>query len=169
MNRTEWQDFRQLLREELRGLLDLPLPEDARPEAWTPREVFHHVLLAEAGTVRLLERLSEAGVAPGPEAAWPFRNELLAFSLEKAMGVGPLNNTDPNPEIGDKELDDLEEALQLRLQALAERGDAVDLSEAGYPHPLAGQLNFYEWLVFTSVHEALHLQRLRLDLQTVRN
>jgi hypothetical protein len=40
------------------------------------------------------------------------------------------------------------------------------LDAIAFPHPLAGKLNFYEWLAFGGIHERLHLTQLQSDVSS---
>lgn len=170
MNKTDWMQYRTTTRQELRSLLHTPLPFGTRQDAWTPREVLHHVLKAEAGTLPLFERFaSKAGAAhPRNDGPWTIREELFSFSLDRAMSVPPFKDTDPDASVADADLDSLSSSSRWRLEEFADLGDRLDLVHLAYPHPLAGKLNYYEWLVFGVVHEWLHLRRLKSDLFPVK-
>lgn len=166
-NFLEWQNYRNHLRAELIGLQGAVLRPGLRDGAWTPRQVFHHVLLVDAGTADLLEKLSsKAGaVAPrNPDQPWPFREVLMDFPLDTAFSVPAFKGTEPKADVADRILRQLAESNLQRHTALASRAQRSSYDSIEYPHPLAGRLNFYEWLVFGGIHESLHLQQLRQDV-----
>lgn len=166
MNLKQWKDWRAGLRAELKGLVGRPLPRGHRVEAWTARQVLHHLFLSDRGTAALLERLlakAGPGAARGP-GDWPVRPELLDFPLDTAFSVPAFRGTEPRARVSDRELTALEDDVVPRLLALAEAADGRDLEPTKFPHPLAGPLNFYEWLVFGGVHDGLHLRQLKDDL-----
>lgn len=167
MDKTKWHEYRTSTRQELKALLAVPLPHGARSKAWTPREVLHHVLRTEVSTLTLFERFvarADGAKFRKPSQPWTIREELFSFSLDRAMSVPPFRNTEPDPAVTDTELESLAASSSSRFQEYAGIGDTLDLAHLDYPHPLAGKLNYYEWLVFTPVHEWLHLRRLKSDL-----
>lgn len=170
MNKTQWLEYRTGTRQELRGFLHASLPHKAREEAWTPREVLHHVLRTEVTTLPLFERFSTkaGGASPRKAEPWNIREELFSFSLDRAMSIPAFHNTDPDPAVTDDVLDSLSASNMRCFDEFADLGDRMDLSHLVFPHPLAGKLNFYEWLVFGVVHEWLHLRRLKSDLFPVQ-
>ena len=46
------------------------------------------------------------------------------------------------------------------LHKLRPRLEAVDLSNAKFPHPAFGTMNLYYWLAFIGLHEARHLRQI---------
>jgi len=162
----EWTSFRANLRSRLREHLGRSLKPGIRPDAWTPAEVLHHVLLVDASTADLMERLASRAGNPGPRGTepWPVRAELMDFPLDTAFSVPAFRGTEPKRSISTKALDSLEKEVGTRLASLAAKASARTLDDVAFPHPLAGKLNFYEWLVFGGVHERLHLTQLENDL-----
>lgn len=162
----EWTQFRADLRNRLWSLFGKSLKSTLRSEAWTPAEVLHHVLLVDGGTADLLERLvaKERVANPRGSEPWPVRAELMDFPLDTAFSVPAFKGTEPKRSITAKALEKLEREVGERLGALAATAASRDLDAVAFPHPLAGKLNFYEWLVFGGVHERLHLTQLESDL-----
>ena len=160
--------MRRRVREELRSLQASPLSPPSG-DAWTPRQVLQHILQAEHNAIVLLEKLvTKAGPLPSsaPAGPLPIRDELLGFDLERAMSIPAARGTEPEGEIDDDALGALETSVQARFHALLDLGKAHDLGGISFPHPLAGRLNFYEWLVFGVVHEELHLRLLRRNVES---
>ena len=129
--------------------------------------MLHHVLLVEASTATLLERLAaKSASAPRrhPHEPWPVRPELMEFPLDTAFSVPAFRGTEPKRDVSAKVLDGLEADTQTRHSAMAELAARSAFDGVSFPHPLAGKLNFYEWLVFGGIHEKLHLTQLRRDI-----
>lgn len=172
MNQTvsgpaSWQTFRDELRARLRSHLGQPLISGIRADAWTPEEVLHHVLLVDASAADLLERLvAKVKVLEprDPLVEWPVRQELMDFPLDTAFSVPAFRGTEPKRGMSIPVLQSLEATVQERHRVLVEKGTRYRLDEVTFPHPLAGKMNFYEWLVFGGIHEGLHLTHLENDL-----
>jgi len=164
---AEWKTYRARLRVALTELLPLPLKSGLRADAWTPRQVLHHVLLVDASSADLLERLqAKAGKLPERDrhAPWSFRAELMDFPLDTAFSVPAFRGTEPKADVSDRVLRELEVRTTERHAKLAEQADRYRYDAVTFPHPLAGKLNFYEWLVFGGIHESLHLTQLQRDI-----
>ena len=54
----------------------------------------------------------------------------------------------------------LETSRRELLSAVAE-GDGLALGTVTYPHPLLGDLNLYQWILFVGQHEARHAGQIR--------
>lgn len=166
---AEWQSFRDNLRTRLRATLGRGLRPGLRADAWTPREVLHHILLVDASTAALMERLAKKAEPleerPADEP-WPVRDELMDFPLDTAFSVPAFRGTEPDRSVSAKALEALEREVGERLLALAALASSRRLEGSHFPHPLAGRLNFYEWLMFGGVHEKLHLTQLESDISS---
>lgn len=166
-NQAEWRTFRARCRTELSQLQKKALKPGLRADAWTPREVLHHVLLVDASTANLLERLLSKAKdlsSRAPDEPWPVRAELMDFPLDTAFSVPAFPGTEPQRSVSDKALAELESSNERRHEALADQASRLQLDRVSFPHPLAGRLNFYEWLAFGGIHERLHLTQLRQDV-----
>lgn len=51
-------------------------------------------------------------------------------------------------------------ASRERMLANVEQLDGFDLSGLKYPHPFAGELNAYQWILIAGAHEARHTQQI---------
>ncbi len=138
-----------------------------RSGAWTPAQVLEHILLTEKSIIALLSRLKVKAKSPEVRESgkpWPIRAELLTDFGPGAMEVPAFNGTEP---AGSMSPDDLREFSKLNtaaLQDLMDFADAHEVSDVSFPHPYVGRMNFYEWLVFSAVHERLHIDSLKADL-----
>ena len=166
MDHGDWTEERHLVRAELKSLLKHVLPPEVRKDAWTPKEVLHHILVANRGSLHLLERLYSRGsdFSARVSGSWPVREELLDFSEQRAFSVGAFPGTEPDRTVTNDVMQEMEALEDEKFQTLGTAADSLELQRLGFRHPLAGTLNFYEWLCFCTVHERLHLARLKKDL-----
>jgi len=169
LDTDSWQQWRRQVRAEMRSCLSAKLRPDARTNAWSPVQVFHHVLLADVSIIKLLNRLiekySDIPRRTSPQFIWPIRSEFAAFPFDKALLVEATKGTEPNPDIGENEIKELETISEAGFSALDEPMRKLLLDEVSFPHRLMGTLNFYEWLAFSTLHEELHLKQIVPDLQ----
>jgi hypothetical protein len=123
---------------------------------WSALEVLEHLLLVEAGTVRLLTRLlrraMESGL-PAAENTAPHdgdRIELAPIRIEAPDFVVPTGTRDP-----DQVLEELAGSRQA-LREVADLASPYDVSRLTGRHVVLGEINFYQWLSFIGAHERRH-------------
>lgn len=159
------QTERTTIRSELMDAQTRPI--GTRPGAWSPGQVFEHILLTEQSVVALLRRMEQKAGQPVDRPAggpWPVRDQFLEDFGAGVMEEPAFRGTDPDQAMDLSALQSLSETNGAALEELMLRADSSDLSSASFPHPLVGRMNFYEWLVFLVAHERLHVEHLRGDL-----
>jgi len=134
---------------------------DFRPVAdeWTIAEIVEHLNIVNGGFLRItgkLLRQAEANPKPAP--------------ADLNLG-GVIVDADGNPAPkfqapemvrpkGGVAIDDSIVGLQKTIAGFAElqpRLEAVDLSEQSFPHPVAGPLSAYQWMILLAEHSDRHL------------
>ena len=134
------------------------------PERWSIADIFEHLALAEAGSVKLFDRLLQKAEGEGctraaadpfapvslVEQAAPFRGQKFQ-SPEQIRPTGKVALADS--------LASLDDSLA-RIRALRPRLERADCAEQRFPHPVFGPLNLYQWLLFTAAHEERHLAQI---------
>ena len=166
MDKFEFLANRLQVRTDFKNILWQRLPLDSRDGAWTPVEAFHHVLRTNQSSQALLARLfGKAKDLPvTPNDVWPVRAELQNFPRSEAFSIKAFPGTEPDLNASMQSLEALEASLENDLGELLDLSVRFRLETLSFPHPLAGRLNFYEWLVFGVVHEKMHLDQVLLDL-----
>lgn len=134
------------------------------PERWSVAEIMEHLALAEAGSVKLFDKLLQKAETEGrerragdpfapvslAEQAAPFRGQKFkAPDQSRPTGTVPLSDS----------LASLSDSLA-RIHALRPRVERADCAEQRFPHPIFGPLNLYQWLLFTAAHEERHLKQI---------
>lgn len=166
---TELVNYAQVTRQELVAAVAL-VPETLRgrrmaQSAWSVAEVLEHLHRVERGIVRLISRGVERARAAGAE---PEREESsLLGSLDELRLVSrqpAVAAPEPVMPRGDLSATDALAALEASrrdlLCAVAE-GDGLALGTVTYPHPLLGDLNLYQWILFVGQHEVRHAGQIR--------
>jgi len=144
----------------LEGFSPEQLDFRAEPEAWTPVQVGHHVVLAEQRTADSIKK--HRGMRSG-QRSWRYRvgNAMLWLVLKTGLRVkNPVPEAAPDDDIDlarlleawDKARDDLEAVLN----ETKERG----LQYAAFNHPIAGPFNVEQALHFLVAHLDHHLRQL---------
>jgi hypothetical protein len=83
--------------------------------------------------------------------------------VNRSRGVSAVDGSHPRGELG---MDAAWAALDERRSALLEAVRAADGRAIGairFPHPVFGELNAYQWLVFVGAHEARHTAQVPRD------
>lgn len=168
MNRLDLINERKSFRGDFNKIITLKLPADARDEAWTPIEVFYHVILANRNIQKILQRLISKSKNPEEDfefPVWPVKKELIDFPIEKAFSIDAVPGTEPDKYILIENLWKMENSINEEFDSLLDYASKYNCESLDFSHPLLGKLNFYEWLYFETLHESYHLKRLKNDLR----
>lgn len=131
----------------------------ASADEWTIGEIAEHVNIVNGGFLRIVSKLlrqAEANPKPAP--------------ADLNLG-GVIVDADGNPAPkfqapemvrpkGGVAIDESIAGLQKTIAGFAElqsRLEAVDLSEQSFPHPVAGPLSAYQWMILLAEHSDRHL------------
>ncbi len=130
---------------------------------WSVLETLHHLYLTDelysAVLQRLVDRAPEASGASAP-IALPIDPTAVAIP-DDYSGIPAVPGSEPSSEIDLADLLSMLESTQQKTDTVLSRAAGRDLSEARFRHPVRGRLNFYEWLVLITRHEALHTTLMR--------
>ena len=166
-------DFLDATRADLRRAVD-DVPEALRerrpaPERWSAAEVVEHLSLVEGGIAKMLARpLSDAGLGEEHDTSPVLGTLPVHRIVNRSRGVSAVDGSHPRGELG---MNAAWAALDERRSALLEAVRAADGRAIGairFPHPVFGELNAYQWLVFVGAHEARHTAQIREIAESVR-
>jgi hypothetical protein len=139
--------------------------------SWTVAQILEHLRLVEAGVARLItKRVSQARNA-GVEEEQSTESVMPSFDsyrirLEKAVLQSP-EPVRPGTHVNHREaLAGLESSRQA-LRAAAESANGLALGEIKHPHPILGELDLYQWLIFLGQHEERHRKQIERTLQSI--
>jgi uncharacterized damage-inducible protein DinB len=161
-------DSAERARAELFATVDqLPLElREARPteDAWSVAEILEHLSRVERGIAKLIElrvpALREAGAFEVDEHA---QVDVARFAviMDRTKQIAAPERVVPRGELS---ADEAREALvqsRAALLSALEQGDGLALATVHHPHIVLGDLNLYEWVYFTGVHELRHTAQIR--------
>jgi hypothetical protein len=89
------------------------------------------------------------------------RATLESMKMESPATVQPRANADPK-----EALEGLDTSRQ-SLRAAAIAADGLALGEIKHTHPLLGELDLYQWLIFLGQHEARHKKQIERTLNSI--
>ncbi len=158
-------EVRTSLTDKVGALGDAELNARCNGEGWCPEELIEHLSIVEKSITNVVERLlakSEelnrpAGADGKIDPPVKFTSVVRKTELNKVEAPERIRPQGGVPVA--ESLEKLEESREY-IRGLRSRMAAVDLSEAKFPHPMMGELNLYQWLVFISEHEARHLAQI---------
>jgi uncharacterized damage-inducible protein DinB len=146
------------------------IPETLRdrrpdPAVWSVAEVLEHLHRVERGIARLIARSLERAGSGAIEVE--HEDGSVLGSLD-ALGLLDRSRSlsAPEPVMPRGELTALQAMAALTesrtaLVSALKSGDGLALGRITHHHPLLGQLNLYQWVLFVGQHEARHAGQLR--------
>ena len=146
----------------------VPAEEMHRPPTagrWSPAQVLDHLASVERGVVRLLEKKGGAAKAAG--LTLDASTDSLLRSLDqydiattRKPVIAPVQVEPSANARSDGALHSLEESRRA-LNAIVAELDGFDLTRVTHVHPLLGELNLYQWILFVGQHELRHIPQFR--------
>jgi hypothetical protein len=137
-----------------------------RPDAerWSVSEVCWHLQRVETGVAKLIrKRANEARLQghPAEDADSSLLGALDGRRLEdrsvRLVAPSQITPTEmPTAEIVQQQLNESREMLRA---AVAE-ADGLALGSIKHPHPVLGEIDLYQWILFVGHHEARHAQQI---------
>jgi hypothetical protein len=142
-----------------------------RDGTWSVAEVLTHLALVEAGVAKLVARSvlwgEEKGVGPETSEDSVLSSVDVFDIVERASFKAPDRVIPPHDSRMDEALRSLADSRQALRDALIE-GDGMALSAIKRPHPVFGELNLYQWVLFVGKHEERHTRQIERTLRDVQ-
>jgi len=144
-----------------------------RPSAggWSVAEILEHLTMVESGVARLITkrvgRAREAGL--GEEKST--ESVLASFNqhsarLDTAVMQAPAT-VQPRINVDISEALEGLESSREALRAAAVAATGLSLGEIKHTHPLLGELDLYQWLIFVGQHEGRHKKQIERTLNSI--
>jgi hypothetical protein len=139
--------------------------------SWTVAELVEHLAKTESSLVPLVFKLLKTAEADGKTSDGTINPPIsLADEHERIKDTKLQAPEMIRPEGAARIAESLAKLGETRaaIRGLRARLEAVDLSNAAFPHPFLGKLNLYQWLAFIGLHEARHLAQIEKILAQKR-
>jgi hypothetical protein len=165
------EDRRRQLLAAVDGVSDDRLSQRTGPDGWSVAEILEHLRMVEAGIARLISKrvgqardagLSEETLTTSVMPSFDKHQQML----ESAVLQSPPA-VRPRPDI------DVTGALQGlassrdALRSAVVLADGLSLGEIKHNHPILGELDLYQWLIFLGQHESRHKKQIERTLQSI--
>lgn len=156
---------RESLLQSVSGLSEAQLNHKAEETGWSIGDVLNHVSLTDEANAKLtsnmLKRARASSPPPDPSPDISVINSMdEIFPRMDAAKFQAPEFVKPHPHTPvDESLAKLT-ASRERMLANIEQLDGLDLSGLTFPHPFAGELNAYQWILMAGAHEARHARQI---------
>lgn len=141
------------------------------PDGWSVAEILEHLRMIESGVARLITKrvgqAREAGLgeekstSPVLPSFEPYGARLDSAVLQAPAAVVPRANIDIS-----EALDGLESSREA-LRAAVVSASGLSLGEIKHTHPILGELDLYQWLIFVGQHEGRHKKQIERTLKSI--
>jgi len=165
------EDKRRELLQSFEGIDGEKLCRRAAPDGWSVAEILEHLRMVESGVARLITKrvgqAREAGLGEEKSTAtvMPTFDRYSAVLdnavLQAPSAVQPRTNIDIS-----EALDGLESSREA-LRAAVVSGSGLSLGEIKHTHPVLGELDLYQWLIFVGQHEGRHKKQIERTLKSI--
>jgi hypothetical protein len=165
------EEKRKELLESFSGTPEDRLHFRVSENSWTVAQILEHLRLVESGVARLVakrvDQAREAGLGEerSTESVMPsfdsHRERLERAVLQSPEPVRPRGDVDYREALAG-----LNSSREV-LRASAASANGLALSEIKHTHPILGELDLYQWLIFLGAHEERHRKQIDRTLQSI--
>ena len=165
------EEKRRELLESFEGVPAHRLGRRANPDGWSVAEILEHLRMVESGVARVIAKrvnqAKEAGLGeeksttPVVPSFDKYRAELEGRTMKAPAMVQPRLDIDFN-----EALDGLGTSRE-NLRAAAASANGLALGEIKHTHPVLGEIDLYQWLIFVGQHEGRHKKQIERTLKSI--
>jgi hypothetical protein len=143
------------------------------PDRWSVAEIVEHLRLVESGVARLVSKRAAQSKAAGAEEEKCSESVMSSFDRHRsALSAAAVQAPATVRPRGDVDMAEALTGLESSRQALREAAASasnVALGQIRHPHPILGDLDLYQWLIFVGDHEDHHTRQIKRTLQSIAN
>ena len=142
-----------------------------REGEWSAAQNLAHLALVESNVAMMMEKIIGAAreQGAGPDQS----EESFIKSLDKWRVPDPVSKLiSPSriaPDAGKRVRDSIEslEQTRARLKSIILENSDIDLASIKRPHPVLGEIDMYQWVLFVAQHEERHRKQMERALAEV--
>lgn len=166
---AEALDYLDSERADLQAAVEL-VPSELRervpsPDRWSVAQVLQHLMMIESRIVPLVHKLVKgaraAGLGPETETSSILNIKHAAKIADRSFRVTAPEETVPPADVSAATAWKALEESRRALREAVTSADGLALSEVKYPHPVLGEINLYQWILFVGSHEVRHTAQIR--------
>lgn len=165
------EEKRRELLQSFEGIAGDRLCRRADPAGWSVAEILEHLRMVESGIARLITKrvgqTREAGLGEEKSTASVMPTfERYSAALDSAVMQAPAA-VQPRTNIDISEALDGLESSREALRAAVVSASGLSLGEIKHTHPILGELDLYQWLIFVGQHEGRHKKQIERTLKSI--
>ena len=165
------EEKRKELLQSFAGAPSSRLSQRGAQDRWSVAEILDHLRMVESGVARLINKrvgqAKEAGLGEEKSTASVMPSfDKYSTLLESAVLKSPevvLPRTDVDFEEVFAGLGSSREALRAAVVS----ANGLALGEIKHTHPILGELDLYQWLIFVGQHEGRHRKQIDRTLKSI--
>jgi DinB superfamily len=165
------EEKRKELLESFRGIPEEKLHYRVSESSWTIAQILEHLRLVETGVARLISKRAGQARAAGAREEKSAESIMPSFDPYAArLASAVLQSPEPvRPRLDVNHADALAglEISREALRAAAGSANGLALGEIKHTHPILGELDLYQWLIFLGGHEERHKKQIERTLNSI--
>lgn len=148
------------------------LAHGGEPDRWSVAEIVEHLRMVESGIARLItKRVAQAradglGSEKSTESVMPTFDKYREMLESQGIMQSPPGVV-PRADVGINEALSGLETSRADLRAAVNAVDGFSLGEIKHTHPILGELDLYQWLIFIGHHETRHRKQIERTLNSI--
>ena len=165
------EEKRRELMSSFEGVDGERLCRQTAPGGWSVAQILEHLRMVESNVAALITKrvakAKEAGIGEekSTEPVLPSFEPCRA-TLETAVLSAP-EMVVPRADIDISEALEGLESSREALRAAAVSANGLSLGEIKHTHPVLGEIDLYQWLIFVGHHEARHGKQIERTLKSI--
>jgi hypothetical protein len=165
------EEKRKELLQSFAGVPGDRLCRRAATDGWSVAEILEHLRMVESGIARLITKrvgqAREAGLGKEKSTASVMQSfDRYSAVLEGAVLKSPAT-VQPRADVDISEALEGLESSREALRAAVVSANGLSLSEIKHTHPVLGELDLYQWLIFVGQHEGRHKKQIERTLKSI--
>jgi len=165
------EEKRRELLQSFEGIDGEKLCRRAAPDGWSVAEILEHLRMVESGVARLITKrvgqAREAGLGEEKSTASVMPTfERYSAVLDNAVLQAPAT-VQPRTNIDISEALDGLGSSREALRAAVVSANGLSIGEIKHTHPVLGEIDLYQWLIFIGQHEGRHKKQIERTLKSI--
>ncbi|MFL5462592.1 MAG: DinB family protein [Gemmatimonadaceae bacterium] len=165
------EEKRKELLESFEGVPGDRLRRRAASNGWSVAEILEHLRMVEAGVARLIAKRAtqarEAGLGEETSTTSVMPSfDRYAVMLDSATLKSPPT-VQPRSDVDVSEAIEGLQSSREALRAAVVAANGLALGEVKHTHPVVGELDLYQWLIFLGQHEGRHRKQIERTLKSI--
>ena len=156
---------RAALREAVELVPPTQRDQQPGPDRWSVAQVLDHLAMIEKRVTMLLSKriagARAAGIEPETETGSLLNSIPTPRIVDRTQRVSAPAEVRPESNMDAATAWAELEQCSAALQAAALTGDGLALSKVMHTHPILGEINLYQWMLFVGSHKARHVAQVR--------